>query len=191
MEPLACHDLLADVGHRAQLLRRRMAGLTTDLGAEQLLWSPHRGWSIAQILEHLLIFDRLYQERLRRRLTQGAEQPPRDDGAPWRPSMPGRMLLGAMRPARRALPAPTLFAPSLRPRPSVVASYLAGLEELDALLELAAGHDLRRLRFGSPVSSLLRLNAGDALLLLVAHGERHAGQIERVRAEAGFPVRTG
>jgi hypothetical protein len=70
----------------------------------------------------------------------------------------------------------------------VVKSYLSGVEELEGLMLAAAGRDLRHPHFGSPVTSLLRLNLGDAFVLLVTHGERHAGQIERVRAAAGFPA---
>lgn len=187
MGPVACRDLLLDVTERTRALRGRIAALTGDLGAERLLWMPHRGWSIGQIVKHLLISDSMYHDRLRQALSQDRAEAIRDDGGPWRPSMPGRMLIGGLERNRRRLPAPAVFTPSPRPRPSVVSSYLSVLDERTALLEMAAGLDLRRVRLGSPVLPLFRVNAGDALLVLVAHGERHAAQIERVRAEAGFP----
>ncbi len=189
MEPVTSSELLADVTRRAQALRERIGRLTSGLRPDQLLWQPHRGWSIGQIVEHLLVADSLYQDRLRQAIARGRERQLLDRGEPWRPTLAGRWLVDSFDPGnRRRLPAPTRFAPTLRPRPSVVPSYLSVLDELLTLLREAGGLDLRRLRFGSPVTGLIRLNAGDGFLVLANHGARHAGQIERVHAEAGFPA---
>jgi hypothetical protein len=36
-------------------------------------------------------------------------------------------------------------------------------------------------------SRLIRLNLGDCFMVGVAHARRHLGQIERIRAQPGFP----
>jgi hypothetical protein len=46
-------------------------------------------------------------------------------------------------------------------------------------------------RFGSPVTALIRLNLGDGFLILVAHAERHFGQIDRAVAAAAAGRRAG
>jgi hypothetical protein len=50
--------------------------------------------------------------------------------------------------------------------------------------------DWRRVRMRSPVAPLLRMNLGDALTVLVVHAERHAGQIERVKAAVRSETRS-
>ena len=54
-------------------------------------------------------------------------------------------------------------------------------------MESAKGIDLRRNKVTSPVSKLIRINLGDALLILVVHSQRHLQQIARVRAHPDFP----
>jgi hypothetical protein len=47
--------------------------------------------------------------------------------------------------------------------------------------------DLVAARLSSPASRLIRMNLGDAFRILVVHGRRHLGQIERVLARDAFP----
>ena len=49
-----------------------------------------------------------------------------------------------------------------------------------ALARDSAGIDWRRTRLASPASPLIRLNLGDAFLVLAVHARRHLGQVERV-----------
>jgi hypothetical protein len=39
------------------------------------------------------------------------------------------------------------------------------------------------------VSRFIRLNLGDAFMILVVHSRRHLGQIARILARENFPVR--
>jgi hypothetical protein len=55
------------------------------------------------------------------------------------------------------------------------------------LIERARPLEWRRLRIASPLSRLIRLNLGDCFMVGVAHARRHLGQIERIRAQPGFP----
>jgi hypothetical protein len=62
-------------------------------------------------------------------------------------------------------------------------SVQAGLLDV---IEQAHGLDLGRIRFGSPFLGLLRLTAGTALGLLVAHNARHIwlmNEVNRMRSE--------
>ena len=51
------------------------------------------------------------------------------------------------------------------------------------LIERSMSFDWMRVRMGSPVSPLIRMNAGDAFTILVTHAERHFRQIDRIRTE--------
>ena len=72
--------------------------------------------------------------------------------------------------------------PAATPRGGVVEHFLAHQHTLVGLMDDATGFDWGRLRMASPISPLFRFNLGDAFFMLVVHGERHAGQMERVVA---------
>jgi hypothetical protein len=73
-------------------------------------------------------------------------------------------------------------------RPDAPERLLAAQAELHALLDRAAGRDLRAPRVHSPVTRLLTLRAGEALEMLVVHQDRHLLQAAAVRREPAFPA---
>jgi DinB superfamily len=182
-------SLLSDTATRLTKVRERIQRVAGTLRPDQLLWLPSKeGWSIGQAIEHLLIADSLYHDRIGEAIGRGQREERLNRGGSWRPTISGRFLHGVVRTDNtRRFRAPQAFEPSARPRPSVVTSYLSLLVQLEELLGEAHELDLNRLRFGSPALALFRLNLGDAFLLIVTHAERHAGQMERIRAAAGFP----
>jgi hypothetical protein len=189
MTETTCESLLSETVARLARVRERIQQVAGPLRPDQLLWSPSSdSWSVGQVVEHLLIADSLYHGRIRDAIARGRREKGLDHGGKWRPTISGRFLHSAVRTDNtRRFRAPPVFAPSARPRPSVVPSYLSLLTELEELLGEAHELDLNRLRFGSPALALFRLNLGDAFQLIVTHAERHAGQMERIRAAAGFP----
>lgn len=72
-----------------------------------------------------------------------------------------------------------------QPRPDTLAAVLATHAKLRRLLHQADGSCWRRLKLTSPYAWFLRPNFGDAGLLILRHGERHAARIERLTS---FPV---
>jgi hypothetical protein len=184
--------LMPGLIERLDRVQERIRRLTGELRPDQLLWTPPQGgWSIAQVIEHLLVTDNRYEDRIRAAMARGRARHVTGHGTPWRPSMAGRFLHRSVRQENpNRLTTPAVFVPSLRPRPSVVPSYLTMLDEIRGLMREAEENDLDlgRLRFSSPAARLLRVNLGDAFLLSVSHAERHAGQIERIRAHADFPT---
>jgi len=158
----------------------RAPRLTVGLSETQLYAPPPAGgWSIAQVFEHLLVSHGLYLDRMRPAIAAAPRDPPTQ---PWRPSLFGRLLIGAVGPdAKRRLTTARIFEPSLSPRPRVVAAFLEMQQEFAGLLRAAAGLDWRAVRLSSPVSRFIRLNLGDAFVILVVHAQRHLGQITRIR----------
>lgn len=181
--------LLDDLERRAADTETRLRALVEPLSPEQLRWEPAPGsWSVGQVLEHLSVSAAGYLPRLRTLLSSAPAR--REDDGAWKPSFVGRLLLRSLAPSStRRIPAPRAWKVAAAPPADAVARYLAVHGELRELLRRAADAraDLARLRLASPLSSLLRMNAGDALATLVVHAERHLGQIGRVRAHPGFP----
>jgi hypothetical protein len=71
----------------------------------------------------------------------------------------------------------------LAAREGVLEAFLATLTRIEELAREADGADLCT-GMWSPIAPI-RLNVGDAFLVLVAHSERHLGQAERARRSAG------
>lgn len=163
---------------------RRIESLARPLSDAQLRWHAPEAWGVGEVLEHLCISDDSYLEIIRRLVA--APDAPRAGGEPrWRSTIGGGIMAWSLGSPRK-LPAPKMFRPGPAPRPQVLDEFLRRKRELAALMRAAAPLDWRRIRTASPVTSLLRLNLGDAFRILVVHTTRHAGQIERIVAHPDF-----
>src|SRR5687768_18532669 len=87
----------------------------------QLSWHPHENdWSIAQIVEHLLLTDAPCLEAFARTIATA----PRGEGR-WRPTLIGRLVTKAVEPeTRRKTKAGRGFLPTPQPTAGVVAKYV-------------------------------------------------------------------
>ena len=127
------------------------------------------GWSIAQVVEHLLVTDGLYQDRIRDAIKRGAERQAaaRDDRGdrPCRESF----CTASSSPTTRAGRGPPAPSRPLRDRAQASCPRIShSWTNSSNLLHEAEGLDLTRLRFGSPALALFRLNLGDAFRLTVS-----------------------
>lgn len=180
--------------HRETLLEsnqaviRRIREAVSGVGPDALLRRPATGgWSIAEVLEHLIVSADSYLDMLRPVIKGGNGGD--GQGATWKPSLMGGLLAASLRNPRK-LPAPTIYKPGPSPRARVLEEFLRRQEEVGRLITEASDMDWRRTRMRSPVLPWLRMNLGDALTVLVVHAERHAAQIERVKAaHAGAAAR--
>ncbi len=174
---------------RARLLETLRAGLDAvdarvRAAAESLpeaRWGERRadgGWSLGEVLEHMCLANEAYLPSMRAMVERGAAA---DDDA-WRPTLFAGLLAWALA-APRPLRAPRTIRPGPSPRPGVVEALLATHAEIRALMTRAERLDWRRMRFTSPFAWWVRPNFGDACLVILRHGERHAGQMERLVAE--------
>jgi hypothetical protein len=168
---------------------REIAELARPLDPERLVRRPPGGgWSVGDVLEHLLVSEGEYEPLVDELLRQARP----DAGAPlreWSPSLFGAFLTRSLERPRR-LPAPKQIRPGATPRGGVVEKFLAQQAALVARLDAAAGYDWSALTLGSPLvpalfRPLARMNLGDAFSVSVVHVERHTRQIERVLAVIG------
>jgi hypothetical protein len=173
-------------------IRREANALTSDLGDAAFAWSPEPGvWSAAEIVQHLNVSARLYLDALAHALS-GSRTRGLTDRGDYRHSLVGGWFARSLEPPPRLrLRAPKVLRPAAERRPAdraaLLATWRAVHDELEERLREAAGLDLRRTRVVSPISSLVRMNAGDAFLVLLAHERRHLFQLRRLRDRPGFP----
>jgi hypothetical protein len=175
---------------RAELVATdaKLQAAAGTLGSRALGWTPPGGgWSIGQVLEHLIVAADSYLTPMRRLIVDrvGARG---DEADPlWQPSVMGGFLTKALR-APRKLPAPRAYVPALVARPNALEEFRDRQRDTALLLERARALEWRRVRLTSPISRLIRLNLGDCFAITVAHARRHVGQIERIRSDPEFPA---
>lgn len=165
---------------------RQLAG---TLAPAQLTWHrPTGGWSVGEVLEHLVTADSLYEEGVRRALRGARRSASPVPASAWRGTLVGSFLVRMLDPNNsRRVPAPRKFQPGPTARPGVLAIFLERQELLKGWIREAEGSDLNRARLSSPVSRLIRLNLGDYFEITIVHTRRHMQQIQRVVDDAAFP----
>lgn len=162
--------------------RDRIARLVRPIDAARLNERPEPdGWSIGQVLEHLLLADEKYDAPLAQLLARS----PRDAGAAareWRPSFIGGLIANSLinpKPIKRG---PRAFRPGPTPRTGVVEAFLARELRFLQAMDDARPYDWRKLRIGSPALPgwAPKTNLGDGFRIHVVHVTRHSRQIERL-----------
>lgn len=158
--------------------------LESELQYLQLGWRPPEGgWSIAQVVEHLILTDEPYLAIIRDLLKKAK----RGD-RPYKQSLLGGFIIRAVEPkSPKKVKAFKGFQPGPEPRHNAIADYIGIREQIAQLIEQSKGVDLNAARMSSPVMSLFRYNLGDAYMILTQHTMRHLQQIERVKSHPEFP----
>jgi hypothetical protein len=174
-------DLHQQLRAEAIATRERLVPLLRRLDASQINEHPEpQGWSVGQVIEHLLLADDLSRVRMTELLRSARP----DAGAPareWKSTILGGLVANALinpKPAR----GPKIFRPGPTPRNGVVETLLAGELEFVQAMDDAASYDWRALRVRSPAFPRWapKFNLGDAFRVHVVHLTRHTKQIERV-----------
>jgi hypothetical protein len=178
-------DRIKEVEDSIRTLERDVA----PLEYLQLGWRPPEGgWSIAQVVEHLIITDESYLEQFDRILAQKPATPSTEE---WTPSLIGGFLTRSQMPDSRKMKSPTRWRPGPEARANVVEAYIGVRRRLIEAMRKADGHNLKRIKLSSPAAKMIRINLGDAFMTLVVHTQRHLLQIQRIRTRAEFPPRSG
>lgn len=156
-----------------------------SLGRAQLNWLPAPGkWSINDCLEHLNIYSRYYQPRMRKQLAQGGTQPkttfkagyfgemmmvmkPTPDGTIRKPMS----TLGSYNPAKQT-----------QKNDRALQEFVDHLNDLLALLKAARSVNLEKHRIVSTLGPILMFKLGDTFRFHIAHIQRHLLQARNVKA---------
>ena len=177
--------LAAQLRERFEAATQRARELAGGLGEEELGWHPPAGgWSVGEVLEHLVVSADSYLDKLPA-VTAKAKRGAAGPGTPWKPSLMGGYLAKSLAPGTRALPAPKIYRPAETPRADVLEQFIDRQNRFVRAMDDAAGLVWTTVRMGSPVLALVRVNLGDVFAVNCVHVERHLGQIERVLKARG------
>ena len=174
-------DLYQQLRTEALATRERIATLVRPLDTARLNEHPEPGgWSVGQVLEHLVVADERYIKpfaELLRSNRPDAAAPARE----WKPSFIGGLIAGSLLKPRK-LKGPKVFQPGPTPRNGIVEAFLSHERAFVQSMDDAAGYDWRALRISSPALPgwAPKMNVGDGFRIHVVHVTRHAGQIERL-----------
>ncbi len=101
----------------------------------------------------------------------------------------GRFILANLRqgPSARRVPAPAVFRPTASglDLAAQAEALRATVDRLARLARAADGLPVGGVKFGTPVSPLLRVSLAQAFEIHALHLHRHLGQAERVKVEVG------
>ena len=175
-------DLYQELRTEAIETRERIAALVRPLDAARLNEHPEpKGWSIAEVLEHLMVADELYEEPFRALLQKSRP----DAGAAareWKPTRIGGWIANAL-VAPKKLKAPPAFRLRRAPRNGVVETFLARELQFVQAMDDAVRYDWNALKLRSPAMDFWfvpKMNIGDGFRIHVVHLTRHSNQIARL-----------
>jgi hypothetical protein len=140
------------------------------------------GWSVHAVLEHMALTNEAYLERLHALVPRLQTQHVSPIVTPWRPTLMGKWLARSLE-MRMPLPAPRRVQPGPAARPEVLHAVLASHQSIVTLMTDVVDTSWTVERMVSPLNSLVRVNFGDACVIVLRHSERHVAQIERLVAE--------
>jgi len=141
--------------------------------------SPDK-WSIGECIDHLIVSHDQYLNKIR--TVNVGRNPLGEDTKPFKHSFVGKLLINAVAPeTTKKVKTFQVFYPRQKLiKTSIVDDYNRSLDELINMAEKFNGYDLRKIRFSSPASRLIRLNLGDAFIIHLNHDRRHINQANRV-----------
>jgi uncharacterized damage-inducible protein DinB len=179
------YHTISDILAANEQSQARFTAAISNLTEAQANFRPDENqWTIAEIVEHVSIIDNNVL-RLTHKLLKEAEsalKPPKADLNLGHTSLDEN---GHQRPGQ--FPAPDRVWPQggahIEDSLAKMRASLAGFAEIQARLEAV---DLSEQTFPHPF--LGPINAYQWMVLLGEHEDRHRGQIERLKAAAGFPL---
>ena len=161
--------------------------LVAGLSEEQLGNRPQPGrWSLAEIFVHLNLTTQTYLPELDRAIEEGRARGV-TGGGPFKLDLMGKLFVKYLEPPyRMKTKAPGMIKPLLQgPAGEALPQFLRSQELVVKRLEAANGLDLGKVRFVSPLASVLKMNLLSPFAVLTSHQRRHLWQGWKVREEIG------
>lgn len=168
-------------------MERVSAAVQADFGSlsgEELNWKTGaESWSIGQCLDHVMRSNDPYFAKFES-ASQGTYRHRLRERVPVLPGLWGNFVLNIVSPqGKRTVKAPKLTTPAQSAMPAdIVESFLLQQKKLAAAYQSLADVDVDRIIVTSPLAPFVTYSMRHAMLILVAHEERHLQQMQRVRA---------
>ena len=180
---------LAEHRKQVEMQTAEIAVLGERLSQEHVDWRPRPDkWSVGEHLAHLLLTNEPYLDAIAASVRAAKESGLTGSG-PYRYSWAGNLFVRSMEPPPRLRMRTTrgLVPIPARPKADLIRAFSAVQDRLVQELEAADGVDLARATMRSPFLRMLKLSAGQAFSVLLAHNRRHLWHIRQILADPDFP----
>jgi hypothetical protein len=158
------------------------------LSESQINWKPsEEKWSIGECIEHLVVTHKLYNSKIRK--LQPLFEDSGEGSFKFKHTFSGRMILKYIDPnSTTRTKTFKIFKPSTRQiNTNIIRSFCEEVETMISFTGKLHGVDLKKLKISSPLTKLLKMNVGDALLINLYHDRRHLNQAKMILNEPKFP----
>jgi hypothetical protein len=162
----------------------RARALVGRVGLERLVQRPASGgWSVAEILDHLVLTTRAFLPRWEQASREAREGGLQSDG-PYKTDFMGKSLIWILEPPYRMKVQTTPpFRPATLSAPDeVLPAFLASQDELLAALFEGRGLALDKVQVTSPFQEKMKYSAWSSFRIAAAHQRRHLWQAEQISA---------
>ena len=171
---MTCRELIIQAEAQNRELLERGKAAAARLDDEAWNRAPEKGWSPAQVFEHLILSNQDHLAIVSERLASA----PKGGDASAHHTFFGRIIMKSASPEGKG-PVPKPFVP--RPGPytrEVLDRWVAQQEQIIALHDRAKDVDLTAVRYPVPLLKLFKMSLCDIFAIFATHTERHIRQIE-------------
>jgi len=177
-------EFLGEAPLLIEIANKQFGGLSET----QINWKrSEEKWSIGECIDHLTVTHKLYNSKIKqlKPFFKDSSKGP----VKFKHTFSGRMILKYVDPnSTTRTKTFKVFEPSTKHiKTNIITSFCEEVEELISFANKLHGTDFGMIKISSPVSKLLRMNIGDALLINLYHDKRHINQAEKILNETNFP----
>lgn len=190
MEFLSSHQVIQNCIKSIEASIERVLKTFSHLSDIQLNWKPHPdSWSVGECLSHLVNSNSLYLDKIKNILNSFPTGSEKDFA--YMQSFLGKMITKGVDPSnlQKAKTFKVFFPDKSDVQKNIIGEYVKSSEKLIELVGKMQHLDLKKIKLSSPVNILIRLNVGDAMIIIPLHDQRHLNQAERVMSQKEFTTR--
>ena len=173
---------MSDWSHRIDGITREFSDTFGALTPEQLNWKPDgKSWSIAQVLDHLIIISKSYYPTLDA-LETGTHKPPFTAKIGLLTSLFGKLVLGGVQPNRkRKVKTFLIWEPRSSDLPdNILEQFRQHQEELKVRMQKSEPFVQTGTAISSPANKYIVYTLETAFDIIVTHEQRHCEQAKEV-----------
>jgi len=160
-----------------------------NLNTIQLNWKPmNDSWSIAQVLDHIIVSNRCYFESLKKAALDKYKPSLWERVNPFTKYTGQNLITNLGEKMQKKYVSPMLY----RPRKGmidqdIIDNFRKMQDELCSLVSPLQNHEYRKRVITSPVANLITIKVNDAIELILGHEKRHLKQALAILNNSDFP----
>lgn len=185
---MGSHQIIKECIEITEANIERASKSFSHLSEIQFNWKSNpESWSVGECISHLVISNDLYLNKIEKILSLHTSN--HENDFPYKQSFFGKLIAKGVDPAyvRKSKTFKVFFPVASEIHKEIIDDYVKSSKKFIELAGRMRNLDLKRIKLSSPVNKIIRLNLGDALIIIPKHDERHLNQAEKVMKSEKFP----